>query len=358
MFQAYLDVINQMSSKNKNYANNLINHINNSLDRNLPLYAVHSHCTDGGTAGAMIRYAIPEAAIIPLDYWILKDKIVRPILKQLDWVGIVDLEPFNSNQVDFWVDHHLSSLGKSIKAKKIRFDVDGDSGSWQLLLSSFIGEMPDHLVELAVMTRTTDTAAYITSPPTQLIEDLTDLNITIFEGEEGKKQEEQRIWLLNDAWGSAFSLKEHFQLFNYLAKDGFYGLSKVLNRVNEHRKKRITAIEIANEIKINSDVIIFSFNDDSVDKFTIINRLQENGAKVVISLSKSISGVRISLRRNRKLPENEAKNILLNELAVLMNGGGHAGASGGHTNSIEEAQKIINNWSKEKNLSIQSHEIN
>ena len=138
MFQDYLNSIQQLSKKYREYAVNMTNYIMKSLDEGLPLYAVHGHCTDGGTAVAMIRFTVPEAAIIPLDYWLLNDKVARPILEELPWIGIVDLEPFNTNQIEFWVDHHLSAVGKPINAKKVRFDVDGDSGSWQLLLSSFV----------------------------------------------------------------------------------------------------------------------------------------------------------------------------------------------------------------------------
>jgi hypothetical protein len=158
MFDAYLGSITNLNPNHQDYARDLLGYIKTCLEEERPFYAVHGHCTDGGTAGAMIRYAIPEAAIIPIDYWILNDPIARPLLQELPWKGIVDLEPFNQSKIDFWVDHHLSSVGKPVNSHRIRFDVDGDSGAWQLLLSSFIGEMPDHLVELAVMTRTTDTA--------------------------------------------------------------------------------------------------------------------------------------------------------------------------------------------------------
>ncbi len=357
MLRAFLNARDKLAAKYRDYARDLSNYIESSLDKELPLYAVHGHCTDGGTAGSLIRYAIPEAVIVPLDYWLLNDKFARPILSALNWTGIVDLEPFNEKKVDFWVDHHLSAIGKTVSAKRIRFDVDGDSGTWQLLLSSFISELPDHLVELAVMTRTTDTANYLTSPPTNLINDLTDLDITVFEGEEGRKQEEQRIWLLDDAWGSVFSLKEHLQMFNYLAIDGFYGLSNVLNRINEHRKKRIKAIEIVEEIDTSFDIVAFIFEENTVDKFTILRKLQEKGVKVVISLSKSQTGVTLSLRRNRLLSTEVANNIKLNELATSMKGGGHAGAAGAHTNTVEEAINIINKWSKLRDLSLNFQEI-
>ncbi|MHA2252506.1 MAG: hypothetical protein ACXAD7_19230 [Candidatus Kariarchaeaceae archaeon] len=358
MFKAYLDSVKQLHPKYRDYAKDVTNYILGSIEKGLPLYAVHGHCTDGGTAGSMIRYSIPEAAIIPLDYWLLNDPIAMPILQKLPWVGIVDLEPFNFHTIDFWVDHHVSAVGKNVKAEKIRFDADGDSGSWQLLLSSFLGEMPDHLVELAVMTRTTDTAEYITSPPIKHINKLTDLDLHHLEGKEGRMEEEQRIWLLDDAWGSTFSFKEHLQMYNHMAKDGFYGLTKVLTKVNLLRNKRKVAIETANQMSIDADVIIFTFEENSLDKFTLQRRLQERGAKVVISISKSNTVARLSLRRNRSLSEELNSKIKLNELAMQMNGGGHEGASGAIMSSISEALDIISAWSKRLNLTQIMHEIN
>ena len=344
--------------KEKKFSDDLIIHIENSINAGLPLYAVHGYCTDGGTAGAMIRFAVPEAGIIPLPYEILNNSDWRKLLENLNWVGIVDLEPFNKNRIDWYVDHHLSTVKKPINANKIRFDVNGDSGAWQLLLSSFLNPFPDKIVELAVMTRTTDTAGYITEPPTTSIDKLTDLDLTILEGIEGRKQNEQRIWLLDDAWGSVETLKDQLNLHNILASDGFIGLNKVLSRINKLRQFRAKGIEIADYLNINSDSLIFSFKTDTIDKFGITRRLQTRGAKVVISLSKTANGYKISFRRNRELSENENKNIQLNEIAALLNGGGHAGASGAFSETYENALTLITNWAQRKNLTISENTIN
>ncbi|OLS21397.1 MAG: hypothetical protein HeimC2_33630 [Candidatus Heimdallarchaeota archaeon LC_2] len=344
--------------KEKKFSDDLIIHIENSINAGLPLYAVHGYCTDGGTAGAMIRFAVPEAGIIPLPYEILNNSDWRKLLENLNWVGIVDLEPFNKNRIDWYIDHHLSTVKKPINANKIRFDVNGDSGAWQLLLSSFLNPFPDKIVELAVMTRTTDTAGYITEPPTTSIDKLTDLDLTILEGIEGRKQNEQRIWLLDDAWGSVETLKDQLNLHNILASDGFIGLNKVLSRINKLRQFRAKGIEIADSLSINSDILIYSFKTDTIDKFGITRRLQTRGAKVVISLSKTANGYKISFRRNRELSENENKNIQLNEIAALLNGGGHAGASGAFSETYENALTLIKKWALQKNLTISENTIN
>jgi len=357
MFDKYLQSILNRSEKYISYATNLCNYVASSLEKELPLYATHSHCTDGGTAGAMIRYAVPEAAIIPMDYWMINDPNFTPLIEQIPWTGIVDLKPFNKQIIDFWVDHHISARNSVVNANRIRFDMDGDSGSYQLLLSSFLGSLPQHLVELAVMTRTTDTAGYTTQPPTTIIDDLSDLDLIELTGEEGKIQNEQRIWLLDDAWGSTYTLKEHLNLHNYLAKDGFYGISKVLDRVNNLRKGRQEAYDIADDIAV-FPIVAFSFAEDSQDKFTILRRLQTNGVKVAISLNLTKEGtVKISFRRNRFLSETENDKIQVQKIAEKLNGGGHPGAAGASAENLASALDFISAWAAEIDLEFHHVEL-
>ncbi len=249
------------------YFKDLSVHIEKAISDGRPLYAVHGFCTDGGVSGAMIHFADPEGVIVPLNYAILNDELAADILADIEWRGIVDLKPFNRKTVNFWVDHHLSSLDQSVNARKIRFDMDGDSGAYQLLLSSFLGEFPLHLVELATMTRTTDTAGYIIQPPVGQYSKLDELIITETEGIEGRKQEEERIWLLDDVWGTVISVKDHLVLIDLLAKLGFMGIEKFLPRINQLRERRKNAYDIADSIEVNSDVIVYSYIDQ--DKLTI-----------------------------------------------------------------------------------------
>ncbi len=79
---------------------------------------------------------------------------------------------------------------------------------------------------------------------------------------------------------------------------------------------------------------------------------------MVISLGIIPNGVKISLRRNRELSEDLNQLIQLNELAKLMNGGGHAGASGGFLATIDEALAVIKKWTVDKKLSWKLFELN
>lgn len=348
VFKEFLDAHSDDEPKLLQYFKDLSVHIEKAISDGRPLYAVHGFCTDGGVSGAMIHFADPEGVIVPINYAILNDELAAEILANIEWKGIVDLKPFNNKTVEFWVDHHLSSLNHNVNAKKVRFDMDGDSGAYQLLLSSFLGEFPLHLVELATMTRTTDTAGYIIQPPVSQYSSLDEIVITETEGIEGRKQEEERIWLLDDAWNTVSTLKEHLVLMDQLAKHGFMGLENFLPKIDLMRETRKKAYDIADSIEVDRDVIVFSYIDQ--DKLTITRRLQYNGAKVVISLGKIPNGVKISLRRNRELSENLNHLIQLNELANLMNGGGHAGASGAFMQTTDEAIEKIKKWALDKNL--------
>lgn len=334
------------------YYRDLCNYIEKMVNSGRPLVAVHGMCTDGGTSGAIIHHQLPEAVIIPLDYKILNHPQAKKILEDIKWHGIVDLKPFNQHEMDFWVDHHLSAMNSNVNAKRIRFDADGDSGAYQLFLSKFLGEIPYHLLELAIMTRTTDTANYLTEPPIKEYKTLSEIKIITTEGIEGQKEMEKRIWLLDDAWGSITTLKEQLQMYTLLAKDGFFGLETVLPRINKMRQGRRESIEYADNMDIDADIIVYSYLADTRDNFTITRRLQTRGVKVVISMAIVPDGIKMSLRRNRQLSDKENKIIQLNELASKMNGGGHAGASGAKMLDIESALEQIKLWADELQLSM------
>lgn len=358
MFENYLQSISDLKADHQQFVIDLTSYITKHVEDESPMYAVHGFCTDGGVSGSMIRYAEGgKAAIIPIDYWILNNKSANEVLSNINWKGIVDLKPFNINPLDFWVDHHISAMNTMVNAKRIRFDQNGDSGAYQLLLSHFLGPLPEHLVELAVMTRTTDTAGYTTEPPAEIISSIEELGEDIRRGESSRLDEERRIWLLDDAWGSVRSLKDHLDLYNYLAKDGFFGLRHVLPRVNQLREGRQQARDIADQINLDTDIIIFAFDEDTQDKFTILRRLQSNGAKVAVSFSKAPSGVKISLRRNRHLTQSDNERIQLQKIAEQLGGGGHPGASGAFAQDVETGFQAIKQWGQTIGLSTKLIEL-
>ncbi len=324
------------------------------------LFATHGHCTDGAVAAAMVRNAVPYAKIIPIDYWYLNNEDAGHILKQLPFEGIIDLAPFNLRQVKFWVDHHVSSIGHPLNAKQVRFDADGDSGSYQLLLSGFLGEFPQYVVELATLTRITDTASYTMIPPDNELENLEGiLQVPFYFFDDLKKVNEtiqQRAYLLDDAVASCYALKDWNKLVNSLASKGLEGIIRFLPQINELRKERKKAYEIAQELK-TSDCVVVILSDEQYDVFSIRRYLQNRGPKVVISLTQGHDGFRISLRRSKGLSPQLNSKIQLHELAKKLGGGGHAAASGAFSKTLEKAMEEIKNWCGSLDLKLVVHDL-
>jgi len=329
-----------------------------SIEEGQRMFATHAYCTDGGVAGSMLRYSFPDAKIIPIDYWFLNNPIAGPILRDLKWTGIVDLVPFASHPMQFWVDHHLGAMGEAPNARQIRFDVDGDSGSYQLYLSKFTKILPQHLVDLTLMTRITDTANFHTPPPTEDISSLDELQYTPQQDQERDRfLYERKVWLLDDVWNVITSYKEHQMFYTGAAKDGFYYLRTYLKEVNELRGERTKALDIANSLDID-DCVIFASREFALDKNSLLRGiLLRPETKSVVALNVYEGGVKISLRRSKGLNERWNSVLQLNTLAKKMNGGGHAGASGAHTETVEEAVNIVTHWMKERGLNVIFHDL-
>ncbi len=316
------------------------------------IFATHAHCTDGFVAATMIRYAFPHAKIVPIGYWYLNDPMASS-LKKLKYRGIVDLVPFNVHPVDFWVDHHISAMNRQVNAKRIRFDVDGDSGSYQLLLSGFLPELPDYLIELAALTRITDTASYSILPPFEPEIDFHNLLRFPFAYvenlEEIDTQIQRKAYLLDDAVATAFDFWDWQKLVNKFASSGFIAIETVQDKINKMREERKKAYEIVQGFPI-ADFVAFVTQDEKHDVFAIRRYLQARGPKIVASLTEGHNGFRISLRRAKHLSPEENTKIQLHKLAAKMSGGGHAAASGGFSTDLESALKKMENWANEHGL--------
>lgn len=324
----------------------------NEFEDDDEIFATHGHCTDGFIAAVMLRYAIPHAKILPLDYWFLNEPKAKP-LRELPFKGIVDLAPFNVATVEFWVDHHLSAVGKKVNAKRIRFDCDGDSGSYQLLLSGFLGEFPDHIVELVALTRITDTASYTILPPYEPENHLDELlqfpYAYVDDLNKVNKQIQRKAYLLDDAVSTAFDFWDWQQLVNKFASKGFEAIKEILPKINEKRAERRIAYDIAQKLPV-SDFVAFIVPDEKYDVFALRRYLQARGPKAIGSITESHNGFRISLRRAKGLSAEENSQIQLHLLAERLKGGGHAAASGGFSEDLETALKEMKAWASEAGL--------
>ncbi|OLS16641.1 MAG: hypothetical protein HeimC3_52870 [Candidatus Heimdallarchaeota archaeon LC_3] len=311
--------------------------------------AFHSTCTDGIVSATIIKSIENAEIFIPLDYWILKQEILRKYLSLINWYALVDLEPFNKKIIELFVDHHISSIGKPIQSKKVHMDIgkDGPSAAYVLLNTySLLKEIPSHLKQLVNISKVTDTASYNISAPVEPINQ-----------NDKKLNFDKQIWLLEDACKSCLNVSQNIAMVELLSEKGFNGLFSydIIRRVNYHRKKRKYYLNYAEKIE-REDLMILINPPDAMAQDTIVSKLLENPrTTVTCSLIETQSGVKISLRRSKIIEKKNpelTERIRLDKLAGLMEGGGHPAAAGAISNNLFNAIQTITDWSKNFNFAI------
>lgn len=310
-----------------------------SLEKKEKKVAFHFNCPDGLVSASIIRYlfSLENLEFIPVDYSLLKSNDTSEQLKNAEWFAIVDLEPFNLKITDYFFDHHITNENKEINSKEHVFKSGAPSAA-SLIAQYFTDLLPDYLKELAAMTEITDTASYNTPPPLELVIDVS-------------MDWDDKIWLLEDSCKTAFSVKEHKEIIEILAFEGLEGLTKpnVENRVRKLRDSRKLAYDIAYNAEIKDFVIIIDRPLHYNTAF-ISSEVMKRGAKGTAYLTEYPNEVKISFRLSKALSKKKIEKYRVDLLAKNMFGGGHKGASGAETDSIDEALTKIEKWVKEKKL--------
>ncbi len=306
-----------------------------------PKVAFHFNCCDGIVSAAIVYklFEKTDLLFLPIDYPIIRDKDIALDLSQSNWHTIVDLEPFNSEELELFADHHISNQNKEIKAKTSYFTAGAPSTAF-LLSQAFHSQLPEHLLELAKITEITDTASYKIPPP------------TVFKENQEKYTWDERIWLLEDACKTTFTVKNHQKLIKILADEGWEGLWKkdILKRIKNLRYGRSQAIDIANQIEITNFPIIIDKPVHHNLTF-IAYEIMRQGSIGTAYLTVYPSITRISLRLSKSLSDEEIEKYRVDLLAKKMSGGGHKPASGAQTDNLEIALETIQKWAKKVGLS-------
>lgn len=310
---------------------------------NRKLAAVHHACADGLTAGAVLKAqeSFQDVTIVPLDYTLLKNEIIRAFLQEHSWTCIIDLEPFATKRGYLFVDHHESVIGKPIPFEKIIFDARAPSATW--LLGTKVDEitLTPELKELVDLTVITDTAGFTIPPPNNIFMHVEGLN----------KQE--KAWALADAAATVKSIDDGLRIIENLAEDGIEGLidPPIIDAINDYRRLRKQALMLAQEAEIDDVTVVIVNNNEAMPKSIIYNIL-ERGGKVGVALTEDQKITRISLRLSKKLSPENVEKYRVDLLAQQMNGGGHPPAAGAATQTVEDALKIISKWAETKGLSM------
>ncbi|MCE7741503.1 MAG: hypothetical protein GOP50_03505 [Candidatus Heimdallarchaeota archaeon] len=300
----------------------------------------HFNCPDGVVSAALLKHVFPSLNLqfIPIDYPMLKDKEVMESFTLTDWFAIVDLSPFNSKEIDYFFDHHISNVGKKINATEHVFDPKAPSAA-ALIALYFSDKVSNYMKELADITEITDTASYKTPAPLALKEN--------FE----ENDWDDKIWFLQDVCKSTYTIEEHDQLIEILSINGLKGLWKeeILERVKAVRQSRKDAFDRAEEIDIKDFIIIIDSPLHYNTAF-IASEVMKKGATGVAYITVYPDEVKISLRLSRSLKPQTVEKYRVDLLAKKMDGGGHKGASGAEMESLEPSLEEIIEWTKEKVL--------
>lgn len=319
--------------------------------------AYHGPCTDGAISAALLKHLNEGEVFIPLNYDILYDSTLRQYLRNLDWHAIIDLEPFNTNQIDLYVDHHRSVIGSPINARRIHFEsgASGPSAAWVLYQSQY-EKFPFELQQLAEVSRITDTASYGISPPIE--------NVNLNSIESILEDFDQLCWFIQDGifQDEEYSVASNNQMVEGLA---IHGLKLLINqdtidRINKLRENRKKTYEYADGLKITSLMILVNSQDKSFQQTLALYLGKRGGAKVIVFLNERENNVTISLRQSKNNSKEEIEKYRLDLLAKKLspNGGGHAEAAGSATATLSDALLVIDNWGKEKKLEKQIIELN
>lgn len=334
------------NSEKKNYILEIINQIENGS----ALIAYHGSCPDGSITAALLHYFEPDKTLIPLDYNILKDSVIRRYLIPQNWFAIVDLEPFNEYPLELFIDHHRSVIGQPINSKRIHFEVGelGPSAAFVLYNSlKALHSVPKHLQLLVEVSKVTDTASFAIDPP---VEEVSKSDYDLLVNDFNKL-----CWFVQDATNieEDYSLEKNNALTIGLSERGinFLFSDETIKKINKIRTKRLEAEKFIQSLNISSLMVVINVPDNSYKQFISL-KLGKKGAKVIAFFSQKDDVVTISLRQSKLNTKAEIEFYRLDLLAKLFNesGGGHAEASGSISPTLEYAIKIIKEWSKEKKL--------
>ncbi len=309
--------------------------------------AYHFNCPDGLISATLIHFLFndKELVFIPLDYALFKEREIIDKIADANWFAIVDLEPFHTNTTEYFFDHHISNVGKVIKANNIYF-VAGAPSTAYLIEIIFSDSLPEHLKELVEISKITDTASYEIPPPLELQDDFVELSW------------DEKIWFVEDLCKSTFTIQGHDEIIKILSSEGLKGLWKpeLVNRVKNLRQSRKSSMIIAEEIKI-TDFVILIDNPLHYNLAFVAREVQKRGALGAAYITVYPTEVKISLRLNKKLSEEQKEKYRVDLLALTMNGGGHKPAAGAETNDLETAIEKIESWGRKKELAMSFEDL-
>jgi hypothetical protein len=330
--------LEELLEKKENYKKKVLKLLKESTRK----VAYHFNCPDGIISASLVKYLFSNEKLIfiPLDYAFFKDETMIKDLAEADWFAVVDLEPFNLQTAEYFIDHHISNADKKFNAKNVSFIAGAPSAAY-LIEKLFFTELPDYLKELVKISTVTDTASYKIPAPLEVQENPSEMSW------------DEKIWFLQDVCKSSFTIKEHDELLDLLSSEGWKGLWKnhLIEKVKRLRNKRKISEEIAQKI-ILSDFVVVVDEPLHYNLAYIASVLQKRGALGAGFITVYPTEVKVSLRLSKSLSPEQVEKYRVDLLAKTMSGGGHKPASGAEVNNLEEALEKIKDWGRKKGLEI------
>ena len=304
--------------------------------------AYHFNCPDGIISASIIRYVFSskDLIFIPFDYALFKDEEILNEISKTEWFAIVDLEPFDSDSIKYFFDHHISNKDKEMKAEHVHFVAAAPCAA-SLIEKSFSSQIPDYIRELVKISEITDTASYKIPAPLDL------------QDNPSKLTWDEKIWFLEDVCKTTFSLNDHNKLIEILTFEGWEGLWKtnLLRSVKNLRQTRKKSVEIAKKIEIEDFVIIID-HPLHYNLTFMAREVMKRKSVGVAYLTVYPTEVKVSFRLNKSLTSNQIEKYRVDFLAKSMSGGGHKGASGAEAEDLDNVLVRIKNWAQKIGLKI------
>ncbi len=330
--------LDELLEKKENYKKRVLELVKESNRK----VAYHFNCPDGIISASLVKYLFSNEkfVFIPLDYAFFKDETMIKDLANAEWFAIVDLEPFNHQPAEYFIDHHISNADKKFNAKNVSFIAGAPSAAY-LIEKLFFAELPEYLKEIVKISTVTDTASYKIPAPLDVQEKPSEMSW------------DEKIWFLQDVCKSAFTIKEHNELLEFLSSEGWNGLWKkhLIEKVKRLRNKRKISKEVAQKITL-SDFVVVVDKPLHYNLAYIASDLQKRGALGAGFITVYPSEVKVSLRLSKSLTPEQVEKYRVDLLAKTMSGGGHKPASGAEMSNLEEALEKIDSWGRKKGLEV------
>jgi len=312
-----------------------------------PKIAFHLADADGIVSAVILKSLggkFQDTVFIPLDYQEIRHPKFGYFLKNLNWIAIVDLPPFNETEIFLYADHHLTNKEMTKHAKIILFDENSPSTA-SLLADYYKNRLTEFLSLLADLTTITDTANYSIEPPIN-----TPSNFPT------SKQEQ--AWLLDDLCRTPGSTEESLTLVHDLSREemNIFENKVYKQRISKRRTIRKKTMELGEAFDV-ADVILIVHGKEKIMTSALVHRLFIRGVKITCVLFPGKQFTGISLRVNPQISNSELDQYRVDIIATELSGGGHPRAAGGRGSSFKSTLNTIVKWAQEKHFNYQIYDL-